>query len=205
MSDSIINRVNVWGNKINLEVYYNVIKFKNRRKNPYHWDYEGDLDGLLEQKKPHETDPIPSELLGVEFDAEEADGTATYQEVENDNTMDDGASANTGIVHGTPQTDSMEGTVPPPLAAVANNDNIKDVNTLEYETAEIFDVEADDETDGDQEYSTDKNPGDNPYQNQDDVSNTEDVTAATSAKDTTKYHAAEDNPKGSIKVEYTEN
>ena len=153
------------GERKKREIYNNIIKFKDRRKNPYHWDYEYDLDGMLEQTKPHETKPTPAEFPGLEFYACKAYRTATYQEVENDNTMDAGASANTGIVHGTPQTDSMEGTVPPPLAAVANNDNIKDVNTLEYETAEIFDVEADDETDGDQEYSTDKNPGDNPYQN----------------------------------------
>ena len=127
MSDSIINRVNVWGNKINLEVYYNVIKFKNRRKNPYHWDYEGDLDGLLEQEKPHETDPIPSELLGVEFDSEEADGTATYQEVENDNTMAAGASANAVIIYCTPNTDGIEGAAPPPLSTVAVTDDIKEV------------------------------------------------------------------------------
>ena len=44
----------------------------------------------------------------------------------------------------------------------------------------------------------------NPSQNQDGVSNTEDATAETADKDTTKYHAAGYNPKVSIKVEYVD-
>ena len=95
------------------DIYDKITKFKNRRKNRYHWDHEDNLDGLLEQPIPHETDPIPAEFKGVEFDSDEADETATYQEVANDNTMETGASANAGIVHGTPHTDGMEGTTRP--------------------------------------------------------------------------------------------
>ena len=61
------------------DIYDKITKFKNRRKNCYHWDHEDNLDGLLEQPRPHETDPIPTEFKGVEFDADEADGTSTDQ------------------------------------------------------------------------------------------------------------------------------
>ena len=158
------------------------------------------MDGLLEHPKPHETDSIPAEFPGVDFDADEAYGTATDQEVENENTMDARASENSGIVHGTPHTDGMEGTAPP-LLADDENDDIKEVDMPENEPAEIIDVDADDATDGDLKYPTDENPGDNPYQNQDGVSNTEENIATVDDKYTTKDRAAGDKPKGSIKVE----
>ena len=65
MPDSIINIVNVWGKKTKREIYDNIIKFKDRWKNPYHWDYEDDLDGLLEHTKYHETYPILVHFSGV--------------------------------------------------------------------------------------------------------------------------------------------
>ena len=71
------------------------------------------MDGLLDQTKPHETDSIPAEFPGVDFDTDKADRIATYQEVANENTTASGASANAGIVHGTPHTDGMEGTTRP--------------------------------------------------------------------------------------------
>ena len=75
------------------------------------------MDGLLDQSKPHETNPIPAKFPGVEFNTGEADGTATDQDVANKNTMAAGTSANSGIVYGTPHIYVMEGTAPPPLAA----------------------------------------------------------------------------------------
>ena len=147
MPDVIINRLNVWGNKTKCDIYDNVIKFKDRSKNTYHWDYEDGLDGLLEQTKPHETDSIPAEFPGVKFDSDKADVTPTYQEVENDNTVDDGSSANSGIVHGNPNTDGMEGTALP-LLADDNDDNITEVDMPENEPAKIIDFDAEDATDG---------------------------------------------------------
>ena len=70
MPDSIINIVNVWGKKTNRDFYDDVIKFKDRRKNTYHWDYRDDLEGLFEQIKPHETDSIPANFPGVDFNAD---------------------------------------------------------------------------------------------------------------------------------------
>ena len=70
MPDRIIKKSNAWGKKIKREVYENVIKFKDRRKNPYQWDPEEDMDGLLEEPNTHETAPIPAEFPGVEFDAD---------------------------------------------------------------------------------------------------------------------------------------
>ena len=80
------------------------------------------MDGLLEHPKPHETDSIPSKFPGVKFGADESDGTATDQYVENYNTMAAGAS--------TPHTDSMYGT-DPPLLADDDNDDIKEVDIPE--------------------------------------------------------------------------
>ena len=70
MPDRIIKKTNAWGKKTKREVYDNVIKFKDLRKNPYQWDPEDDTDGILEDPKPHETSPIPAEFPGVEFDAD---------------------------------------------------------------------------------------------------------------------------------------
>ena len=81
MPDSNINRVNAWGKGKNCEIYDNVINFKDRRKNPYRWDYEYNLDGLLEQSKYHETDLIPAKFPGVGFYTYKEDGTSTDQEV----------------------------------------------------------------------------------------------------------------------------
>ena len=126
MPDSIINRVNEWGNKTKRDIYDDVIDFKDRRKNLYHCDYEDDLDGLLEQPKPHETDSIPSKFPRVYFDEDGADGTVTDKEVSNDKTMADGSSANSSNVHETFYTDGMEG-ISPTLLADDDND-IKDVD-----------------------------------------------------------------------------
>ena len=89
------------------------------------------MDGLLEQTKPHETDPIPAEFPGVKFYADKTDGTSTYKEVKNYNNMVAGSSANSVIVHHNPNTDGMEGTALPPLAADADNDSIKEVDMPE--------------------------------------------------------------------------
>ena len=83
MHGSIINIVNVMVNKMKPDIYDYVIKFKGICKNLYHWYCEDDLDGLLEQPKIHETDSIPAEFPGVDFDADEADGTSIDQEVAN--------------------------------------------------------------------------------------------------------------------------
>ena len=115
------------GKKTNRDIHDKVIEFKYRHKNTYHWDYEDDLDGLLEQTKPHETDPIPADFPAVKFDADETDGPSTYKEVENYNNMVAGSIANVGIVYHNPSTDGMEGTALPPLAADADNDSIKEV------------------------------------------------------------------------------
>ena len=77
---------------------------------------------MLEHPKPHETESIPAEFLGVNFYSEKLYGTATYQDVENYNTMAAGAS--------TPHTDSMYGTAPP-LLADDDNDDIKEVDIPE--------------------------------------------------------------------------
>ena len=161
------------------EIYDNVIKFKDRHKDTYRWDHEDGLDKLLEHSNPHEKDPIPAKFQGVEFDAYDADRKSTDQEVENENTMDAGASSNSCIVNGTHHTYGMEGTVLSPLSDSAADDEFKEVDIPENDPEEIIDVNADDVTDGEQEDPTDENPGDNPIQNQDGVSNTADVTAAT--------------------------
>ena len=124
----------MWGKKTKRDIYDGVIKFKERRKNPYHWNCEDDLDGLLEYPKPHETDSIPANSPGADVDTEKVDGTATYQKVENDNTMAAGASVNSGIVHGTPHTYGMEGT-DLPLLADDDNEKINEVGMLENEPA----------------------------------------------------------------------
>ena len=64
MPGQIIKKTNAWDKKVKREVYDNVIGFKERRKNPYQWDPEDDMDGLLEEPKPHETSPIPAEFSG---------------------------------------------------------------------------------------------------------------------------------------------
>ena len=74
----------------------------------------------------------------------------------------------------------------------------------ENEPAEIFNVGADDATNGEHEDPTDQNPGDNSSQKQDGVSNTAYDTPATDEEDTTKDHVAGDNSKVSIKVEDVE-
>ena len=146
MPDNMINRLNAWGKKTKSEIYNNVIKFKDICKNHYHWEYEDDLDGPLDQPKPHETDSIPTDFPGVDFDANEADRTATDKYVSNYNTMAAGASANASIVHGTPHTDVMEGTA---LSLMSdNNDSIKDMYTPENDPAEIIDSDTDDKNDG---------------------------------------------------------
>ena len=117
--------------------------------------------------------------------------------------MTAGTRANASIVHDTPQNDNMESTSPPLLDDNGNN-NIKDVDITEKKPAEIIYFDADDAT-NDQEYTTDENPGDNPSQNQDGVSNTVDDIYTTDVKDTTKYCADGDNTEGSIKVEDVDN
>ena len=204
MLDNIINRLNAWGKKTKREIYDNVIEFKDRPKNLYHWDYDDDLYGLLEQTKPHETDTIPAEFTGVKFDADEVEVTATDQEVENDNIMVTRCSYNAIIVHGTFHNDGIEGTASPQLAAAADNDDIKEVDMPENEPAEIINVDTDDATYGDQEYPTDNNTDENPSQNQDGVSNTEYFIAVTADKDINKDRADRDNSEGSIKIEYVD-
>ena len=159
---------------------------------------------MLEQTKLHETDSINAEFPGVYFDANEAYGTNTYQEVANNHTMAAGSSSNAGIVHGTPHTDGTEDTAPP-LLADNDDDNIKEVDMPENELAEIIDVDADGATNIYQEYPTDEKPGDNLSKNQDGVSNTSDDIAAEDSEDTNKYRADRYNPKGSIKVEDVDN
>ena len=83
------------------------------------------MDGLLEQPKTHETDPISTKFPGVQVDSDEVYGTATDQEVADENTMAAGTRDNAGIVHGTPHNDCMEGTSLPPLAAYNDGNNIK--------------------------------------------------------------------------------
>ena len=202
MPDSTTNRVYAGGKKTKREIYDDIIEFKYRHKNPYHWYYEDDLDGFLDQPKPDETDSIPAKFPGVDFDVDKADEIATYQEVSNDNTMAAGTRSDASIVHGTPQNDVTEGTVPPLLSY--DDNNIKNIDMPENKSMEIIDVDADNATDGEQEDPTDENPGDNPSQNQDGVSNTSDDTAAIYAKDRTKDHVGGDNPKVSIKVEYVD-
>ena len=136
-----------------------------------------------------------------EFYADEVEVTATDQEVENDNIMVTRSSYNAIIVHGTFHNDGIEGTASPQLAAAADDDDIKEVDMPENEPAEIIDVSDDDATYEEQEDPTDENPGDNLSQNQDGVSNTADVTAATDSKDTTKDRSDGDNLEGNIKVE----
>ena len=104
---------------------------------------------MLEEPKPHETNPIPAEFLGVELDAGKADGPATDKEVVYKNTMAAGFSENYIIVHGTPHTDYMEGTAPLPLDD-DNNKGIKDVCMPENEPAEITDVDSYNATNGEQ-------------------------------------------------------
>ena len=60
------------------------------------------MDGLLEEPKPHETDTIPAEFPGVEFDADLYEVVATPQEVAGDNSAAAATSSNAGILHGTP-------------------------------------------------------------------------------------------------------
>ena len=115
-----------------------------------------------------------------------------------------GVSVNSGILHGTPNTDDTEGTALP-LLANDNYDNINEVDIQENDPAEIIDVNTDNKTDGEKEYPTYENPGDNPSENQDGVSNTAYYTAAKYSEDTTKNRAAGDNPEGSIKVEDVDN
>ena len=172
-------------------------------QNTYHWDYENYLDGILVQPKPDETDSIPAELPGVVLDADEAYGTATFQEVANENTVASGVSANAGILHGNPHTGSMEVTALPLL--VDNDNNIKELDMIENEPKWIFNVDADNATDGYQEDPTDDNPGDNRSQKQYGVSDKADDTDATDSKDMTNYREARDNPECSIKVENVEN
>ena len=83
------------------------------------------MDGLLEQPKTHETDPISTKFPGVQVDSDEVYRKTTDQEVADDNTMAAGTSENAGIVNGTPHTDCMEGTSLPPLAACNDGNNIK--------------------------------------------------------------------------------
>ena len=113
--------------------------------------------------------------------------------------MDARASENSGIVHGTPHTDGMEGTDPSLLAD--NNNDIKVVDMPGNEPVEIINVDTYDATYGQQEDLNDDNTGDKPPKNQCGVSNTDDNTYATDEEDTTKDRAAVDNPKFSIKVE----
>ena len=109
-----------------------------------------------------------------------------------------GASTNSGIEHGTPYNDGMEGTTTP-LLSDNDDDNIKEVDMPGNEPTEKIDDDTDDETNGEQEDPTYYNPGDNPYQNKNDVSNTADDTAATDTKEITKDRAAGDNPEVIIK------
>ena len=81
MPDSIINIVNTWDKKTKREIYDEVIDFKDGHKNPYHWYYEDDVDGMLENPKLRETYPIPAKSPAVYFDADKAYGTATDLEV----------------------------------------------------------------------------------------------------------------------------
>ena len=106
------------------------------------------MDGMLEQPKIYETETIPAEFPGADIDTDEADGTAAYKDVENDNNMAAGAVDNGVIVHGTPHTDGMEGTALPPLDADDNGNNIKEVDITENEPDQITDANAEDETDG---------------------------------------------------------
>ena len=53
------------GQEKKCEIFDDVIEFKDGHKNPYHWDYEDDLDGLLEQPIPHETDSIITKFPGM--------------------------------------------------------------------------------------------------------------------------------------------
>ena len=78
MLDRIIKK-NAWGKKTKREVYENVIEFKDRCKNPYQWDPEDDMDGLLEGPNPHEIAPIPDDFPGVGFDADLDEEVATPQ------------------------------------------------------------------------------------------------------------------------------
>ena len=99
--------------------------------------------------------------------------------------MSAGASTNVGILHETPYTDVMGGTASH-LLDHNDDDDIKEVDMSENEPVEIIDIDADNVTDGQQEYPTDENLSDNPSKNQYGVSNTVGDTAATSTKDTTK-------------------
>ena len=105
------------------EVYENLIEFKDRCKNPYQWDPEDDMDGLLEDPKPHKTAPIPDEFSGVGFNADLDEEVAAPQEVAGDNSAAAAASANANILHGTSTTNDEK-----------NEDNdIKDVDIPENE------------------------------------------------------------------------
>ena len=131
MPDRIIKK-NAWGNKAKREVYDNVIKFKDCRKNPYQWDTEDDMDGLLEYPKPHETAPIPAEFQGVEFDADLDEELTKPQDVAGDNAAAATTISNSGILHGIPTAEDDE----------AEDDSIKEVDMPQNEPTELINVNA---------------------------------------------------------------
>ena len=82
------------------------------------------MDGLLEDPKTHETDPIPAEFPGVEFGVDLDEAVATPQEVAGGHASAAATGTNAVILHGTPLP--FIGTVGTPASATDDDDKDED-------------------------------------------------------------------------------
>ena len=166
-----------------------MIEFKDRRKHPFQWDPEYYMYWLLEDPRPHEKSPIPSEYQGVEFDADLDEEVAAPQEVAGDNAAAAAASANANILHGT---------------STSNDDKYKDSDIEEVDITPndpTGHINVDAESDGDHnQQDKDENPVYTLSQNQENIPNKTAIPVTTAINDRT----AGDNPNGAVDMEYYE-
>ena len=125
MPDSIIKKINKYGLKTRRAVYGANLEFKNRNKEPYEWDYEDDINGMMQhQAKPKAHPEIPAEFPGVRLESDmDIPCEAVEEELVDDHALAAAAAANAGIHQellgdspaGASAGDLVDATYAPPL------------------------------------------------------------------------------------------
>ncbi|KAL7552922.1 hypothetical protein ACHAWF_016178 [Thalassiosira exigua] len=70
MPDRVKRKVDAWGARSSGEVYANTLQFRNRNKKGYEWDYEADMDGLVQDDPDVPLPELSAGFPGVELEEE---------------------------------------------------------------------------------------------------------------------------------------